>query len=73
MPIKIKKNEDKPESKEILAEAIIKISDGFMALIHSGLNREAIVTLLHHKTKVNRRDIDAVLTGLQRLKGWYCR
>lgn len=62
-----------PETKEILAEAIVRIGDGFNSLLKSGLNREAVVVLLHAKTAVNKKDIVAVLDGLTRLKGWYCR
>ena len=68
----IKKSEP-PETKEILAEAIVKVSAGLAALEQSGLNRDAIVTLLRDKTKVGKRDIEAVLDGLKHLRGWYCR
>lgn len=71
--IKVKKNEGAPESKEILAEAIVKIGAAAEALAKSGINRRAIVVLLHWETKVPMRDITSILDGLNRLKGWYCR
>lgn len=70
--ITVKKSEP-PESKEILAEAIVRISNGFTKLQASGLNKAAIVALLYDSTKISKRDIVAILDGLARLKGWYCR
>jgi hypothetical protein len=71
--IKIKKNEDQPETKEILAEAIVRISDGFERLKRSGLNEDAIVALIQAKTKLSLGDIRLVIDSLAQLKGWYCR
>ena len=73
MGIKVKKNEENPESKEILAEAIVRIGEGFEKLKKDGLNEEAIIILLRHHTKVGKRDIELVLNGLRRLASWYCR
>lgn len=72
MAVKIKKS-DPPETTEILAEAIVRIGDGFSALQKSGLNRRAIAVLIQAETKLSMRDINAVLDALPRLKGWYCR
>lgn len=73
MSIKIKKNEEKPESKEILAEAIIRIGEAMEKLTKSGLNKRAIVALIHDQTKLGKGDIEVILDALTRLKGWYCR
>lgn len=64
---------DPPETKEILAEAIVRIGDNVKKLSDSGLNRKAVVLLLHDATKVSKRDIGAILDALPRLRGWYCR
>lgn len=64
---------DPPETKELLAASIVKVSEGFQALLASGLNREAIEVLLHEKTRVGKRDIRLILDGLRKLRGWYCR
>ena len=72
MNVKVRKS-DPPESKEILAEAIIRISAGMQALQASGLDQEAIVILLQAKTHLPKRDIALVLNSLRRLAGWYCR
>ena len=64
---------DQPETKEILAEAIVKISKAADELCASGLNRDAIVILLQAKTKLPRYDINLVLDSLKQLQSWYCR
>ena len=64
---------DPPETKELLAASIVKVSEGFQALLASGLNREAIEVLLHEKKRVGKRDIRLILDGLRKLRGWYCR
>ncbi len=64
---------DPPESKEILAEAIVRLGESFKKLEANGMNRRAIILLLHDATKVPRRDIDLVLQAIPRLRSWYCR
>jgi len=70
--ISVKKS-DPPETTEVLAEAIVKLSEGMASLSSSGLNRKAIVTLLHDKTKIPKRDIVTIIDGMNQLAGWYCR
>jgi hypothetical protein len=72
MVVKVKKSEP-PESKEILAAAITRISESFAKLAESGLNREAIIILIHDRTKISKRDIRIILDSLTRLRGWYGR
>ena len=64
---------DPPESTEILAEAIVRIGEAAARLNASGLNRKAIVLMLHDATKVGKKDIETVLDALPRLRGWYCK
>ena len=71
--IKIIKNEEKPESTEILAEAVIRIGDNMEKLQKSGLNRRAVIALVYDYTKIPKRDIETVIDSLAKLKGWYCR
>lgn len=76
MTIKIKKNEENPESAEILAESIIKIADGFELLLTTKLNEDAIINLLKGMpgmAYVSKAEIRLVLTNLKRLKGWYIK
>ena len=71
--VTIKKTEATPETKEILAEAIVRIGDAFAALQRNGLNKRAITVLIQAETKLPLRDITTVLDALPRLRGWYCR
>ncbi len=72
--IRIKKNEDKPESKEILAEAIVRIGEGFEKLGNSGLNERAIIALIHdYVPSVGKSTIKNVLNALRQLRAWYCK
>ena len=70
--VKVKKS-DPPESTIILADAIIRISSALTALYKSGLNKSAIVILIQAKTKLPKRDINAVLNAQKQLASWYCR
>lgn len=73
MRVKIVKNQENPESKEILAEAIVRIGEAMEKLKSSGLNKDAIIVLVQAKTKLSQRDIESVIDALAQLKGWYCR
>ena len=64
---------DPPETTLILAEAIVKISEGMTQLLDSGLNVNAIVTLIQRETKLSRSQIYKVIEAQKRLAGWYCR
>lgn len=64
---------DPPETKEILAEAIVRIGSAMNKLKASGLNEDAIIILVHAKSNVNKGEIKAVFDALRRLEGWYCR
>lgn len=70
--VKVKKS-DPPESKEILAEAIVNIGSAFKKLQASGLNKKAIIILIQAETKLPQRDIKLVLDALPQLERWYCR
>jgi hypothetical protein len=72
--VSVKKTEAKPETKEILAQAIVRIGEAAAKLSQDGgLNRKAIVVLLKDATGLPARDINTVLDALPRLRGWYCR
>ncbi len=72
MNVRVKKSEP-PESTELLADSIVRISRALDKLYASGVNRKAIVILIQAATKLSRRDIEAVLDAQKRLAGWYCR
>lgn len=74
--IHIKKDEQNPESTELLAKSIIQVADAAQKLSNSGLRQRAIVVLLQDgigQTKINKKQIELVLENLPRLKAWYCK
>ena len=76
MNIKIKKNEENPESAEVLAEAIIKIANGFEKLLSTPLKEDAIVQLLLGMSGMaggSKYQTRLILKNLKRLKGWYIK
>lgn len=76
MNIKIKKNEEKPESVELLAHSIIQVAEGFEKVLNSSLNERALVVLLHDTigaAKITKAQIKLVLEALPRLKSWYIK
>ena len=70
--VKVNQNLDNEVPKEILAEAIVKISKAFEDLKKSGLNQKAIIALVHDLSKISKRDIQIVLNTLSILKREYC-
>lgn len=66
---------DPPETTEILAASVIKISEAMDRLLNApeGLKQEAIVLLIHDMTKVGKPDIRLVLKALPQLRGYWCR
>ncbi len=70
-PLNVRQDPEKPVEREVLAVAIVSISDAMNRLLRSGLNRRAIVALLYDFTKVPKRSIEDVLDGLDELKNKY--
>lgn len=70
--VKIKKSEP-PESTEILAEAIVNIGNATKKMMSSGMNKKAIIVLIHDKTKLPKSTITTVLDSLPQLERWYCK
>jgi hypothetical protein len=56
---------------ENLADAIQKISVSMTRLLKTGLNRDAIITLIKDDTGLGKREIATVLTSLQTLAKRY--
>jgi hypothetical protein len=75
MAIRVIKNPENPETPEVLADAIIRIADGFTKLLSTPLTDEAIVILLHGMPgmQVGKTEIRLVLKNLRTLKGYYIR
>ena len=75
--IKIIKNEENPETPELLAASLIKISDAMEKLSSVGnLDNDALAALLLNMkgmSQVNRTSVMLVLENLPKLKGYYIR
>lgn len=69
----VKQDEENPVPKEILADAIVRISEAVTALRRSGLNERAIIVLVSDKTKISKGVVEDVLDGLDSLRAAYCR
>lgn len=53
---------------EIIAQSIVEIADAMKVLSRTRLSREAIITLIHARSKVGKRDIELVLNNLEALE-----
>lgn len=74
--IKIVKNEEAPESTELLAQSIIQVSDGFQKIMNGSLGQRALIVLLHDGiggSKISKGQIKLVLDNMPRLKAWYIK
>lgn len=60
-----------PGEAKKLADAVRRIGAAVKEFRTAGLKRQAIVVLLHDSTKVSKRDINAVLDGLETLEQVY--
>lgn len=75
--IKVVKNQENPETPEVLASSLIKIADAFEKLLAGGeLNEFAIIALLKDMPgmqTVGKTEIRLVLQNLKKLKSYYVR
>lgn len=62
-----------PVERDVLAQAIVKMSNAAQALAKSGLNRKALVVLVSHHAKLPARDVSLVLDSLESLTAAYTR
>ena len=66
--IVVTQKEESPVAVEIIAQAIVDVAKGMRMVNESRLTRECIVTLIHERSKVARRDISLVLNNLDALE-----
>lgn len=62
-----------PVTKEVLADAIVKISDAAKSLEKSGLNKRGIIALIADDTKLGKGTINTVLNSLEDLAKNYSK
>lgn len=65
-------DEQEPIAAEIMAKAIVEISEAMKRVINSGIRRRAIVTLIHEQSKVGKREIELVLNNLDQFRSLWC-
>jgi hypothetical protein len=70
---KIVQDDEKPVEKEVLATAIVQISEAVQKLYKSGLNRRAVVALIADDTKFGKGTIETVLDSIQDLSKTYTK
>lgn len=71
--ITVKVNEQNPEPLEILAKAIIDLSDGLNKTLDSKLTKRAIVALLKDSTGLPKGEIETILNAISELKKAYTK
>jgi hypothetical protein len=71
--VKVINDKETPVPKEILAEAIVRISESMVKLHKSGLNEKAVIALVKDYTGYSKAMIKIVLDSLADLKRAYCR
>lgn len=81
--ISVLTDEENPVSVEIIAEAIVSISESMKKLNSSKLNRRALVLLIadncdpvkrgYQRTPVSQKMVEKVLTSLETLKKAYIK
>ena len=69
----IEQDLEKPVEKKILAEAVLKISEGMGALLRAGLMPEDLISLIVRRcpTAITRTDVRAVLEAMDQLRRDY--
>ncbi len=74
--VRVIKNEDEPETPEVLASAILAISKGFEMMKKNGLTDRGIVALLKAMPGMNEvptSAINLVLQNLPKLSSYYVK
>ena len=73
--VAVVQNAEKPEPLEVIADAIIKVSDGFAELHRSRLTQRAVLVLLHDMIGpgVRKSDIKTVLEAAPQLKSYFIK
>jgi hypothetical protein len=71
--MKVTASPESPEQEQSLADCIRSVSQASQRLLKSGLNRTAIVVLLHDMSGLSKRDITTVLNNLESLATRYTK
>lgn len=74
--ITVKTNLENPEPVELIAQSVIDVSDAFKRIAQNGLQKRAIILLIHDIVKnkgVNMTQIEAVLDAAPKLESYYIK
>jgi hypothetical protein len=76
--VKVVKNEETPETPEVLAASLVKIGDAMERLTQTknGLDEDGIAALVCNMkgmSKVSKQEVLLVIDALARLKSYYIR
>jgi hypothetical protein len=70
---RIVQDEQTPVEKDVLATAIVQISEAMKRLSKSGINRKGVVALVNDDTKLGKGLIETVLISLENLAKNYAK
>jgi hypothetical protein len=68
MKPKITQSETEPVAPEIMARSIEEIAKAMKTLSATRLKRDAVIILIHARSKVGKREIELVLNNLEELE-----
>jgi len=71
--VKVTQDPDAPVEKEVLATAILQISEAAKKLYKTGLNKKAVVALINDDTKLGKGLVETVLNSLESLAKKYTK
>lgn len=74
--IKVNSKEENPEPVELIADAVIKVAEGFNKINKSRLTERAMILLLHDAigpTYITKKQIGYVLKYAPKLKDYYIK
>lgn len=71
--VKVVQDFDEPVEKEVLASAIVQISEATKKLYKTGLNKKAVVALINDDTKLGKGLVETVLNSLETLAKKYTK
>ena len=73
MSIKVTQEPENEQPVAVIATAILEISAAMKKIQSSRLKREAIVALIHDRSKINKGVIELVLNNLDQLEETYLK
>jgi len=68
----VKQDEQEPIAAEIIAKALIEISEATKKMLRAGLKYETIVTLVAAHSGVAKKDVRLVINNLEDMKEIWC-